>query len=139
MFDAVCHAFSTMGTGGFSTRTASIAGFDSALIEYIVILFMFLAGVSFIQHYRFWIEHRPGAVFRDYEFRAYFLLTVMATCVVAVVLAGTMPMTAEQTIRTSLFQVVSILTTTGFVTADYGVWPSLLQLLLVLLMVSSNT
>ncbi|MCG6937076.1 MAG: TrkH family potassium uptake protein [Gammaproteobacteria bacterium] len=134
LFDAVCHAFSTLGTGGFSTRTASIAGFNSPLIEYIVIVFMFLAGVSFIQHYRFWIEHKPGSVFRDYEFRAYFVLTLVVAGIIAVSLGGSTPLTIEQSIRTALFQVVSILSTTGFVTADYGLWPPLLQLLIVVLM-----
>ncbi len=138
LFEAVCHAFSTLGTGGFSTRTASIAGFNSQLIEYIVILFMFFAGVSFIQHYRFWIEHRPGAVFRDYEFKAYFVLTLIAAAVIALTLGITGSMPVEQAIRTSLFQVVSILSTTGFVTADYGVWPPVLQLLLIILMFSGG-
>jgi trk system potassium uptake protein TrkH len=133
-FEALCHAFSTLGTGGFSTRTASIAGFDSPLIEYIVILFMFLAGVSFIQHYRLWIEHKPGAVFRDYELKAYFVLALGASAVIAVVLGSTNGMTVEAAIRTALFQVVSIMSTTGFVTADYGVWPPVLQLLLLMLM-----
>jgi trk system potassium uptake protein TrkH len=58
-FEAVCQSFSTLGTGGFSTRTASIAAFDSPLIEYIVIVFMLLSGMSFIQHYRLWIERQP--------------------------------------------------------------------------------
>lgn len=138
LFDAVCHAFSTLGTGGFSTRTASIAGFNSPLIEYIVILFMFLAGVSFIQHYRFWIEHKPGAVFKDYEFRAYFMLALVATAVTAVALDSTAGMSAEETIRTSMFQVVSIMSTTGFVTADYSLWPPVLQLLILMLMFSGG-
>lgn len=133
-FDALCHAFSTLGTGGFSTRTASIAGFDSPLIEYIVILFMFLAGVSFIQHYRFWIEGHPGSVIRDYEFRAYLVMTLAATVLVAAVLGAVDEMPVEQTLRTAMFQVVSIMSTTGFVTADYGVWPPLLQLMLLMLM-----
>jgi trk system potassium uptake protein TrkH len=137
-FEAVCHAFSTLGTGGFSTRTASIAGFNSPLIEYIVILFMFLAGVSFIQHYRFWIEHKPAAVFRDYEFRAYFVLALGASALIAMVLDSTNDMTVEATIRTSMFQVVSIMSTTGFVTTDYGLWPPVLQLLILMLMFSGG-
>jgi len=94
--------------------------------------------VSFIQHYRFWIEHRPGAVFSDYEFRAYFVLTLTAAAVIALTLAGTTSMTIEHAIRASLFQVVSILSTTGFVTADYGLWPPVLQLLLIILMFSGG-
>ncbi|MGB5537715.1 MAG: potassium transporter TrkG [Thiogranum sp.] len=137
-FDAVCHAFSTLGTGGFSTRTESIAGFNSPLIEYIVILFMFLAGVSFIQHYRFWIERKPGVVFNDYEFRAFFLLALITSFVVALTLIFSTDMSYEPAMRTAMFQVVSILSTTGFVTADYGVWPPVLQLLLLILMFSGG-
>jgi trk system potassium uptake protein len=133
-FEAVCHAFSTLGTGGFSTRTASIAGFNSPLIEYIVILFMFLAGVSFIQHYRFWIERKTGEVFRDYEFRAYFLLILGASVIITLTLLSNSEMTFESAMRTSLFQVVSILSTTGFVTTDFGLWLPVLQLLLLMLM-----
>ncbi|MEZ5392067.1 MAG: potassium transporter TrkG [Bryobacterales bacterium] len=59
-FDALCHTFSTLGTGGFSTRTASVAAFNSPLIEYIIIIFMLLAGISFIQHYIFFIQLQPG-------------------------------------------------------------------------------
>ena len=137
-FEAVCHAFSTLGTGGFSTRTASIAGFNSPLIEYIVILFMFLAGISFIQHYRFWIERKSAAVFRDYEFRAYLMLTIGATIIIALTLLYHNEAAYEPVIRASLFQVVSILSTTGFVTADYGVWPPVLQLIMLMLMFSGG-
>jgi trk system potassium uptake protein TrkH len=133
-FDALCHAFSTLGTGGFSTRTASIAAFDSPLIEYIVILFMFIAGVSFIQHFQFWIEHRPGAVFRDYEFRAYFLLALGSTALIGLTLFFASGMALEPALRTAMFQVVSILSTTGFVTTDYGLWPPVLQIVLLVLM-----
>ncbi len=133
-FEAVCHSFSTLGTGGFSTRTASIAGFNSPLIEYIIILFMFLAGISFIQHYHFWVAGKPAAVFKDYEFKAYFLLTLTAFMIVALTLLSSTDAAYEPVIRSALFQVVSILSTTGFVTADYGLWPTVLQLLLVVLM-----
>jgi trk system potassium uptake protein TrkH len=138
MFDAICHAFSTLGTGGFSTRTASIAGFNSPTIEYIIILFMFLAGISFIQHYRFWIERKPMKVLQDYELQTYAWLTVGATLIIALVIAVQNHMGTEEAFRTSLFQVVSILSTTGFVTADFGVWPPVLQLLLLILMFSGG-
>jgi trk system potassium uptake protein TrkH len=134
LFDSICHAFSTLATGGFSTRTQSIAAFQSPLIEYIVILFMFIAGVSFIQHFRLWIEHRPRAVISDYEFRAYFLLTLGSAAVIATTLAAIDGMSFEPALRTALFQVVSILSTTGFTTADYGLWPPAIQLLLLFLM-----
>ena len=70
-FEALCHTFSTLGTGGFSTRTASIAGFNSPLIECVIIVFMLLAGISFIQHYRLLVERNPRSFFGDVELRYY--------------------------------------------------------------------
>jgi trk system potassium uptake protein TrkH len=133
-FEALCHAFSTLGTGGFSTRTDSIGAFHSPLIEYIVILFMFLAGMSFIQHFRLWVTHELSPVFGDYEVRAYLLIIVGATALVTVVLMLRPGLGWEPAVRAALFQVTSILTTTGFVTADYGSWAPLAQLILFVLM-----
>ena len=133
-FEAVCHAFSTLGTGGFSTRTASVAAFESPLIEYILILFMLLAGISFIQHFRLWVERKPRAVFSDYEVRAYLLLILGATVVIALLLDVREHVAWEPALRAALFQVTSILTTTGFVTADYATWQPLAQLVLLALM-----
>ncbi len=82
-FEALCHTFSTLGTGGFSTRTASVAGFESPLIEYILTVFMLLAGVSFIQQYRFWVERRPASVVRDPEIQGYLALSAAATLTIA--------------------------------------------------------
>jgi trk system potassium uptake protein len=134
IFEAVCHAFSTLGTGGFSTRTESIAGFNSPMIEYIVITFMFLAGISFIQHYHFWVEGKAGSVLHDFEFRAYFFIIVLATAFFSYTLIGGSDIAYEPVIRAAMFQVVSIMSTTGFVTADYGLWPPLLQISLLVLM-----
>ena len=139
LFDALCHAFSTLATGGFSTRTESVAAFQSPLIEYILILFMFVAGVSFIQHYRLWIEKRPRTVAGDYEFRAYFVLTLVATLIVAVTLVLVNGTPIEPALRKALFPVTSILSTTGFTTADYGLWPPALQLLLLFLMFAGGS
>lgn len=133
-FEALCHAFSTMGTGGFSTRTASIAGFSDPLIEYILIGFMLLAGISFIQHYRLWVQRSPSSVVRDYEVRAFLLLIIVATGLIALGLALHNGLAWEPAVRAALFQVVSISTTTGFVSADYAQWQPLAQLLLLLLM-----
>lgn len=133
-FDAVCHAFSTMGTGGFSTRTESIAAFHNIWIEYIVIVFMFLAGISFIQHFRLLIERNPAAVARDYELQSYLLIILLATTVIALMLYSQGEWQLEHVVRTALFQVVSIVSTTGFVTADYATWVPATQLLLLFLM-----
>jgi trk system potassium uptake protein TrkH len=133
-FEAVCQSFSTLGTGGFSTRTASIAGFDSALIEYIIIVFMLLSGMSFILHYRLWIERQPRSLWSDYELRGYLLLLLGATAIIASVLLWKNHMGGEQAFRAALFQVTSIITTTGFVTDDYAAWYPLCQLTLFMLM-----
>lgn len=137
-FDALCHAFTTIATGGFSTRTASIAAFNSAYIEYIVIVFMFLAGISFIQHFRLWLRHVPLKVLRDAELRLYMAIIFVATILVFFSTFSHADSDAEALFRSSLFQVISILTTTGFVTTDYSIWPSFLYVLLLLLMISGG-
>ncbi len=133
-FEALCHTFSTLGTGGFSTRTASVAGFHSPLIEYIIIVFMVLAGMSFIQHYRCWVERRPAKMFGDVEVRSYLVLTAAAALTIGVILFWQGDVSSESAFRDALFQVVSIVTTTGFVTANFELWHPLPQLLLLALM-----
>jgi trk system potassium uptake protein TrkH len=133
-FEALCHTFSTLGTGGFSTRTDSIAGFHSPLIEYIIIVFMLLAGISFIQHFRLMVERRPRAVVEDYEVRNYLMIAVAATAVIMALLIVRNGQAWEPAFRAALFQVASILSTTGFVTADYGAWLPLGQYILLILM-----
>ena len=133
-FEAVLHSFSTLGTGGFSSRTASVAGFNSPLIEAIIIVFMLLAGVNFTAQYRLWIERRPRRFFTDVEVQAYFALAMAATAAITLNLVLNNVASWSDGLRTSLFQVASIMTTTGFVTADFERWPPLSQLLLLALM-----
>jgi trk system potassium uptake protein TrkH len=133
-FEAACHTFSTLGTGGFSTRTESIAGFESPLIEMIVIVFMLLAGMSFVQHYRLWVERDVPSVVKDVELRYYMLITVIASGVIAVILVGGDGYSLSDALRSALFQVGTIITTTGFVTDDFEVWHPLPQLVLLALM-----
>ncbi|MEZ5360797.1 MAG: potassium transporter TrkG [Bryobacterales bacterium] len=133
-FDALCHTFSTLGTGGFSTRTASVAAFNSPLIEYIIIIFMLLAGISFIQHYIFFIQLQPGRVLRDVEIRGYLMLAVAAGLVITAVLVLQQGYALEPGFRSAMFQVSSIITTTGFVTDDFEAWRPLPQLLLLAIM-----
>lgn len=133
-FEAVCHAFSTLGTGGFSTLTASVGGFQNPVIEYIIILFMFLAGVNFARQYQLWVERRPRAFFQDMEVRTYAGTVAVATLIILLTLIPEGGYTLEGAFRASLFQVTSIVTTTGFVTADYEKWHPLPQILLLALM-----
>ena len=129
-FDAVCHSMATVSTGGFSTKQASIAAFGSPLIEYVTILFMFIGGVSLSLQYLFIFKGRVKELFRDTEFRTYFMFVLFFTAIISVGLFLTTTMTAEWSFRTALFQVVSIQTTTGFATVDYTLWSPLLWLML---------
>lgn len=133
-FEAACHSFSTLGTGGFSTRNASVAGFASPAVEWVVTLFMLLAGIGFVQHYRLFVERRPSAFSRDYEVRAYLLIVVAATILIVPALWWHSGYPAERALRAAAFQVTSILTTTGFATEDYEHWFPLAHVILIGLM-----
>ncbi len=130
LYDALCTTFSTMSTGGFSPHSESIAFFQSSLIEYIVIFFMFVAGANFALHY--WVL-RGGAnhLFRDSEFRLYTCIVFGATLLIVLVLWNTH---GFDSIRLGLFQVVSIITTTGFTTANFDAWPNAAKMVLFLLL-----
>ena len=132
-FEAVCHTFSTMATGGFSTRNASIGAFDSPTIEAIIIFFMLIAGVSFTRHYRLLVERRPSAFFGDQEIQFYFVLLAGGTLAITTVLTFSSHEPLEAG-RVALFQVVSIMTGTGFSSANFGLWGPFAQLLLLALM-----
>lgn len=130
LFDAINHALTTMPTGGFSTRAASMAAFSSYL-QWVCIAFMFLAGVAFTLHYRLLLRG-PGVYWNDPEWRLYTGLILVATGIVAALIhEGGVPV--GETVRLAAFQVVSIATTTGYGTADYAAWGAGAQILLFLL------
>lgn len=131
-FDAVCHALTTMASGGFSTRDASIAAFESPAVEWIVTLFMLLAGVNFVVHYRI-LTGRFGAVWRDGELRYFVMVVALATVVIGLTLIGHGAGLADA-IRQATFQVASIVTTTGFASTDFELWPPFTHVVIVLLM-----
>jgi trk system potassium uptake protein TrkH len=134
-FDATCHSIATIATGGFSTRSASIAAYNSTYIESVVILFMLLAGTNFALHYRA-LRGDISAYCKSSEFRFFVGLWLIA-CVV--VIFGTWHITQlpfPHAVRQSIFQVTSLLTTTGFTTADYDHWPGMCRLILLMLMFS---
>ncbi len=133
LYEAVCHAFATMATGGFSNRNASVGGFGSAYLDWVITVFMFLAGVNFTLHYAVLTGGGRRAL-RNEELRAYALLALGATAILVVANAGRVYGNPLENLRYSAFQAVSILTTTGFGTADYEKWPVVCQVLLVLLM-----
>lgn len=135
-FDAVNHAMSTLATGGFSTRDASLGAYDSPWIQWVTILFMYLAGVNFALHYRA-ATGRPTYP-RDAEWRFFTLLILGGGALVAGANLwqggyGGTPGGVERAVRDALFQVTSIATTTGFSTADHALWPAPSQTLLLLL------
>lgn len=131
-FDAACHALTTMASGGFSTRDASVAAFASPLIEWIIIVFMLLAGINFVIHYRL-LTGRIGMVWRDSELRYFALVVAVATTaiVIALVASGTAGWDAP---RLAAFQVASIVTTTGYASADFERWPMFTHVILIVLM-----
>ena len=129
-FDALCHTFGTMATGGFSTRNASIGAYG-AYVQWVITVFMFLAGTNFVLHY-YALRGDIRYYFKSEEFRFYALLTLLAIPVFVFVLIFS-GVTAHP-VREAAFQVVSILTTTGFTTADFELWPVFLKFGLILLM-----
>ena len=128
-FDAINHSFTTMATGGYSTKQASVAAFASPYTHYIIIIFMFLAGTNFTLSY-FAMHFKFRKVFQNEEFLFYGVVTLLITVVIAIGLYTSSHISAEQSFRDSLFQVVSIITTTGYATADYLQWAPLLTILI---------
>lgn len=132
-FDALCHAFTTMPTGGFSTQNASIAQFDSLYFDIIFMVFMILAGINFSLHYQL-MRGRPLAFWRDAECRFFVGAVVLLSLLVSWDVFGSIFNTIGQSLRYGAFQVISILTTTGYATYDYEQWPAMSQLILLLCM-----
>ncbi len=123
-FDAICHAFSTVAIGGFSTHDLSIGFFDSAAIEAVAIVFMALSGISFALHFAVLARRSALVYWQDSELRLY----VGALALVSVLVATILLLhghAATQSLREGLFQAVSFATTTGFTTAEYSAWPAL--------------
>lgn len=129
-FDSLCHTFSTMGTGGFSTRTASVGYYNSAPIEYIIVLFMIIAGLNFTVHYRAVRDRSILTYFRDIEFRVFLTIIAVATFVTMISLLENQRYGLELAFRRALFQVASMASTTGFATDNYELWAPLPQMLL---------
>jgi len=164
LFEAVCHTFATMATGGFSTSNSSVAGFNSDFIEWVIIIFMYFAGINFLLHFRAIHDDFRGML-RNKEFIFYNAVIIATIIVTTSVLYWSGPAAAEvaaenyrhdpmtmveftehhasqvaltddfnDAFRTSAFQTLAIVTTTGFCTADFDLWPDFLRFLLVFLM-----
>jgi trk system potassium uptake protein TrkH len=133
LFDALNHAFTTMPTGGFSTKNASVAHFDSVYIDAVITLFMLVAGINFSLHYQL-LKGRPLAFWKDSECRFYLTMCLILTLVVGANIYRTIYPDPFQALRYAAFQVVSIVTTTGYATADYELWPAMSQIIIFLCM-----
>ena len=146
VYDALCHTFATMATGGFSTLNRSVAGFDSPLIEYTIIVFMIAAGTNFSLFYLVTLHRRNpldrngwwgrfGPLFRDVEFRAYLTILAVSTAILTFDLLWLDHYESFlEAFRYASFQAVSIMTTTGYGTADFDRWSEFAKGLLLLLM-----
>lgn len=120
-YDAINHALTTMATGGFSTKNASMAYFDAPQIQYTIVFFMFLAGTNYTVIY-FAFKGKLSKVWKSDEFRAYLFIVCALTVLVSLGVYSVSGTSLEQSFRDSLFQIVSLITTTGFVSADYTSW-----------------
>ena len=134
VFDAVNHAMATIATGGFSTKNASIAAYDSLYIEMVILVFMFISGIGFTLQYRAVILGQPRRLLASPEVRLYVALSVVATLLITLNLWASGTETLADSLRYSSFQTVSVMTTTGYGTAHFDGWPAFSQLLLVGLM-----
>lgn len=150
LYEALCHTFATLATGGFSTRAASVAAFDSVAVDMVILFFMICAGTNFVLFFAM-LHGQWKTPFRDTEWRVYIALLAVGTLLVTVNLLGVEggfsvgdePLPAREktgmgsfpeALRYASFQVVSIMTTTGFCTADFNAWPYFSRVLLLLLM-----
>ena len=133
LFDAWCHTCATVATGGFSTRTASVGAYDSAYFDLVILVFMFLAGTNFTLHLKL-LRGKPMQYFFDSEFRFYFFFWLAACLTLTFNVWGHANMAFLDAMRAAFFQGTSIMTTTGFVTQDFDLWPETSRILLVFLM-----
>ena len=132
LFDAACHSMTTMAAGGFSPHPLSIAGYHSTAIEWIVIAFMFIAGANFALQYRA-VRGSRAAFVHDEELRAYAAVVLAGVAAIGIVLVRD-GMGPPEAVRHGAFQVVSILTTTGYASADFQLWSDQAKMVLFLLM-----
>ena len=132
LFDALCNAFGTVASGGFSTHNTSIAYYESAYIDWVIIFFMVLAGTNFALHYRFLNRHW-NAYWADREWH-FFIFSLLGASLLVGISAFNVSADKLEALRNTVFQVVSLHTSTGFATADYEAWSPMAQFVLLLVM-----
>jgi len=131
LFDAICHSFSTVAIGGFSTHDASLGYFQSGAVEIVAIVFMIISGINFGLHFIAFNRRNPLLYLRDVEVRAY-LLILVAVAAIVVTLLYQFPEASQRPWQEGIFHAVSIATTTGFTTTNFSAWPSVAPILLLL-------
>jgi trk system potassium uptake protein TrkH len=136
--DAVNHSFTTMSTGGFSTKNASVAAFDSPAIEYIITAFMLVGGINFSMLY-FIVKGVFSRVIENEEFKTYLGIIIIFTLLISGTLYLSSDQDFEESFRHSVFQVVTIITTTGFSTVNYAVWSPFAYMLILFLMFTGGS
>ena len=132
VYDSIVNSFATAGTGGFAIKNASIAAYDSAYVDYVVGIFMFLFGVNFNLYYLVLIGH-VGEALKSEELRWYLIITGVSTALIAADIYEIFGSVGDS-VRYAFFQVTSVMSTTGFATSDYNTWPALSKVILALLM-----
>jgi len=134
IFDAVSHSFSTVAIGGFSTHDGSIGYFNSATIETIAMIFMFLAGINFSLHFVAWNNRSLVDYIKDSEFKTYAMVLICSSIIVITALSlNGQYESANEIVRHSLFQTISIATTTGFTSQNYSSWPAAIPVFLIMI------
>ena len=134
IFDAISHSFSTVAIGGFSTHDGSIGYFNSATIETIAMFFMFLAGINFSLHFVAWNNRSLVDYIKDSEFKTYSMVLICSSIIVIIALSlNGQYESANETLRHSLFQTISIATTTGFTSQNYSSWPAAIPVFLIMM------
>ena len=133
LFDALTHTFSTIATGGFSPRTASVGAYDSPFVDVVVTVFMLLAAVNFSLYFQIF-RRRPGMLLGNLELRAFICIYLLAAALVTLSVTGTTYESLGRGLRFAAFQAASLLTGTGFTTADYDAWPNLARAVLLVVM-----
>lgn len=134
LFDAICHAFSTIAIGGFSTHDASIGHFNSSTIEWVAMFFMIIASANFSLHFMAWRKRSVKPYLQDSEYR-FFLITLSILAIILLISLGTHKIypDAYTSIQQGLFHLISVVTTTGFTSSGFAWWPGALPLMLILM------
>jgi len=133
LFDAVCQMFAAIGTGGFSTRNASIAAFDSPFVDWVIIIFVWLAATNFSLHWLV-LTGKPGRLLRNPEWRFFTALLAAFSAVIALLVWTSTDASFGTSVREAVFAVVSMGSTTGFALGDYELWAPLAQYLIFILL-----